>query len=81
MVVGDKDGAHNISAISCQVRKDVSSTLPAGGESYWNGQAVRTSDYQDLDQTPDVVATTTTLLANAAHLGRLLHAEPCPPPG
>lgn len=39
-------------------------------------------DYKDLDEVPDSTATTTsTLAANAAHLARLLKAQPYPPVG
>jgi hypothetical protein len=38
------------------------------------------NDYQDLDSTPDEVASTTATVAiNAAHLARLLKATPYPP--
>lgn len=47
---------------------------------YWNGEAMQTTDYQDLDETPESVASTTaSLAANAAHLARLLADKPYPP--
>jgi hypothetical protein len=37
-------------------------------------------DYNDLDETPEAVATTTATVArNAAHLARALKARPYPP--
>lgn len=45
-----------------------------------NGEAMHTTDYQDLDQTPEQTASTTaTLAANAAHLARLLRQSAYPP--
>ncbi|HEX4224924.1 MAG TPA: NAD(P)H-dependent oxidoreductase [Pseudonocardiaceae bacterium] len=79
-VVGNEDGAHKISADLFQALNDVGFTIPAGGVTYWNGEAMHTVDYQDLDETPEQVASTTkTLAANAAHLARLLHTTNYPP--
>jgi multimeric flavodoxin WrbA len=80
-VVGNEDGAHHIAGILFQVLSDVGFTIPAGGSTYWNGEAMHGTDYQDLDDTPDAVASTTGKLAgNAAHLARLLRAAQYPPP-
>lgn len=79
-VVGNEDGAHHISAILFQALNDVGFTLPAGAVTYWNGEAMHTDDYKDLDETPEaVVSTTATLAANATHLARLLKAAQYPP--
>ena len=79
-VVGNEDGAHHISAILFQVLNDVGFSIPAGGVTYWNGEAMHATDYKELDRTPNAVITTTkTLAANTVHLARLLHAEPYPP--
>jgi multimeric flavodoxin WrbA len=79
-VVGNEDGAHKISADLFQALNDVGFTIPAGGVTYWNGEAMHTVDYQDLDDVPSEVASTTaTLAANAAHLARLLKAAKYPP--
>ncbi|KRF49228.1 flavodoxin [Terrabacter sp. Soil811] len=73
VVVGNEDGAHHISAVAFQSLNDVGFTIPAGGVTYWNGEAMHGTDYKDLESTPDTVASTTrTLAANAAHLARLL---------
>ncbi|MGN6606920.1 MAG: flavodoxin family protein [Jatrophihabitans sp.] len=82
VVVGNEDGAHHISGILFQSLNDVGFTIPAGGVSYWNGEAMTGTDYKDLDGTPDAVAHTTKQAAsNAAHLARLLKAENYPPLG
>jgi len=78
-VVGNEDGAHKISADLYQCLNDVGFTIPAGGVTYWNGEAMQGTDYKDLDETPKTTAgTTKTLAANAAHLARLLKAKQYP---
>lgn len=78
-VVGNDDGAHKISADSFQALNDVGYTIPAQGVTYWNGEAMHTTDYKDLPETPDkTAATTRTVAANAAHLARLLSGENYP---
>ena len=63
-----------------QTLNDVGFTIPAGGVTYWNGEAMHTTDYQDLDATPEKTqSTTATLAANAAHLARLLKGTAYPP--
>lgn len=78
-VVGNEDGAHKISADLFQALNDSGFTVPAQGCTYWNDHAMGSTDYKDLDQTPDQVATTTgTLARNAAHLARLLRTAQYP---
>ncbi|MDQ3576330.1 MAG: NAD(P)H-dependent oxidoreductase [Actinomycetota bacterium] len=78
-VVGNEDGAHKISADLFQCLNDVGFTIPAGGVTYWNGEAMQGKDYKDLDETPEATASTTkTLAANAAHLAKLLKSEQYP---
>lgn len=80
VVVGNEDGAHHISAVAFQSLNDVGFTIPAGGVTYWNGEAMSGTDYKDLTSTPESVAgTTATLAANAAHLARLLADSTYPP--
>lgn len=80
VVVGNEDGAHHVSAVAFQCLNDVGFTIPAGGVSYWNGEAMHGTDYKDLESVPDEVATTTaSLAANAAHLAALLKADAYPP--
>jgi multimeric flavodoxin WrbA len=79
VVVGNEDGAHHISSVLFQVLNDVGFTIPAGGVTYWNGEAMHRTDFKDLDQTPDSVVTTTkTLARHAAHLARLLRDDSYP---
>lgn len=78
-VVGNEDGAHAIVADLYQALGDVGFTIPSQGSTYWNGEAMHTVDYKDLEQTPEQTATATATAArNAAHLARLLAAEPYP---
>jgi len=80
VVVGNEDGAHHISAVLFQSLNDVGFTIPAGGVTYWNGEAMHGTDYKDLGSTPEAVASTTaTLAAHAAHLAKTLAAAPYPP--
>ncbi len=80
-VVGNEDGAHAISAEVYQALNDVGFSVPAQGVTYWNGEAMGSTDYQDLPKTPDATAgTTATAAANAAHLARLLKSDNYPVP-
>lgn len=78
-VVGNEDGAHKVSADVFQGLDDVGFSLAPGAVTYWVGEAMHGTDYQDLDQTPEAVATTTrTLAANTVHLARVLADHPYP---
>lgn len=78
-VVGNEDGAHKIIADLFQALDDIGFTIPGQGGTYWNGEAMSGVDYLVLDSVPKAVATTNATLArNAAHLARLLRAEPYP---
>lgn len=78
-VVGNEDGVHKITADLYQALDDVGCTIPAQGGTYWNGEAMHTVDYNDLDETPEApLQTLRTAAANGAHLARLLTAEPYP---
>lgn len=58
---------------------DVGFPLAPGAVTYWVGEAMRGTDYQDLDETPEAVASTTkALAANAVHLARRLTGSPYP---
>ncbi|MFF0549692.1 flavodoxin family protein [Streptomyces sp. NPDC004311] len=79
-VVGNEDGAHHVSAELFQGLNDCGFTLPANAVTYWVGEAMQGTDYQDLDKTPEKTAVTTrTLAANAAHLARRLKRNMYPP--
>lgn len=72
-VVGNEDGAHNVTAQVMQSLNDVGFTFAAGGATYWVGEAMASVDYNDLSETPEKVATTTkSLAANTAHLAAIL---------
>jgi multimeric flavodoxin WrbA len=78
-VVGNEDGAHLVSAEVFQALDDVGFTIPSQGVAYWNGEAMSSTDYLDLPETPEAVAgTIATAARNAAHLARLLSASPYP---
>ncbi len=78
-VVGNEDGAHKIMADLFQALDDIGFTIPAQGGTYWNGEAMQGTNYNDLDETPDAVATTNASAArNAAHLARLLKGDGYP---
>jgi multimeric flavodoxin WrbA len=79
--VGNEDGAHNVAAQVYQALTDVGFTIPAGGQTYWVGEAMGSVDYKDLDPEPEKVASTNRDVArNAAHLARVLQASPYPAP-
>ncbi|WP_030166236.1 MULTISPECIES: NAD(P)H-dependent oxidoreductase [Actinomycetes] len=79
-VVGNEDGAHKITADLFQGLNDIGFTIPAQGGTYWNGEAMQGTDYNDLDETPEPVATTTATVArNAAHLATQLKSAKYPP--
>jgi multimeric flavodoxin WrbA len=78
-IVGNEDGAHHISAELFQALDDVGFTIPAGGVTYWVGEAMGSADYKDLDPKPEkVLSTTATVARNAAHLAGLLAEHPYP---
>ncbi|WP_349897918.1 flavodoxin family protein [Parafrigoribacterium soli] len=78
-IVGNEDGAHQITASAFQALNDVGYTIPAQGVTYWNGEAMQKVDYKDLPKTPDAVAAATkTLAANAAHLASALRISSYP---
>jgi len=79
VVVGTEDGAHKITADLYQALNDVGFSIPSQGGTYWNGEAMHTIDYKDLEETPEEVASATATLArNAVHLATLLKANPYP---
>jgi hypothetical protein len=81
VVLGNEDGAHAITADLYQALGDVGFSIPSQGGVYWNGEAMHTTDYKDLPETPEKVASATATLArNAAHLAKLLVERPYPGP-
>lgn len=80
-VVGNEDGAHHVSAELYQALANVGFTVPAGSSAYWVGEAMGDRNYIDLPDTPEKVAkAVATLTTNAAHLAKLLKAQPYPAP-
>lgn len=78
-IVGNEDGAHHCHAEIFQALNDVGFTIPATAGTYWVGEALGSTNYVDLPEVPEKVQESLDLLAaNAAHLARLLRAEPYP---
>lgn len=78
-VVGNEDGAHKVTADLYQGLNDVGYTIPAQGGTYWNGEAMHTTDYNELDETPEATASAmSAAAANAAHLAERLGSDPYP---
>ncbi|WP_075293145.1 flavodoxin family protein [Pararhizobium arenae] len=72
-VVGNEDGAHHVSAEVYQALNDVGFTIPANAVAYWVGEAMGSTNFVDLKQTPEPVRTMISMLArNTAHLATLL---------
>lgn len=79
-IVGNEDGAHASSAQGFQALNDVGWTIPPVAACYWVGEAMGSTDFKDLETTPEKVLETARMTAsNAAHLARLLKAQPFPP--
>ncbi|MBH1997655.1 MAG: flavodoxin family protein [Sphingomonadaceae bacterium] len=78
-IVGNEDGAHFSSAQIFQSLNDVGWTIPAVAACYWVGEAMGSTDFKDLEKTPDMVTKTAKMVAgNAAHLAGLLKSHPYP---
>ncbi|HWH23219.1 MAG TPA: flavodoxin family protein [Allosphingosinicella sp.] len=78
-IVGNEDGAHNVTADLFQALNDEGWTIPSASACYWVGEAMQKTDLKDLDPIPEKVVETARMLAsNTAHLARLLKASPYP---
>ena len=78
-IVGNEDGAHWSSAQLFQSLNDTGWTIPAVAACYWVGEAMNSTDFKDLEKTPDTVDKTATMVAtNAAHLAKLLAGSAYP---
>jgi multimeric flavodoxin WrbA len=78
-IVGNEDGAHNVTAQLGQALVDTGWTLPPSPAVYWVGEAMGDVDFKDLPKVPDKVAETAAMAAsNAAHLAGLLGEKPYP---
>jgi multimeric flavodoxin WrbA len=61
---------------------DVGFTLAANANTYWVGEAMEGTDYQDLQPSPEkTVSTNRSVARNTAHLARLLKGSPYPAQG
>ncbi len=81
-VVGNEDGAHHVSAEVFQALNDVGFTIPANAVAYWVGEAMGSTNFVDLDETPEEVETMVSMLArNTAHLAGLLKGSQYPGDG
>jgi multimeric flavodoxin WrbA len=78
-VVGNEDGAHKVIADLFQALNDVGYSIPAQGSTYWNGEAMQSTDFNDLDEVPEAIASATAAAArNAVHLAQQLRASRYP---
>lgn len=76
-IVGNEDGAHNVTAGLFQGLNDEGWTIPAVSACYWVGEAMGRTDLKDLGKVPDKVRQTARMLAStAAHLAGFLKAHP-----
>lgn len=79
VVVGNEDGAHHICAVLTQSLTDVGFSIAAQPSVYWNGEAMKKTDYRELTYTPDAVARAVqTSAKNSAHLAQVLRSSPYP---
>jgi multimeric flavodoxin WrbA len=78
-IVGNEDGAHNVTADLFQALNDEGWTIPAGAANYWVGEAMQKTDFKDLHQVPEAVQQGAAMLAsNAAHLANMLKTQGYP---
>lgn len=78
-IVGNEDGAHWASSQLFQSLNDTGWTVPAVAACYWVGEAMGSTDFKDLKETPEMVDKTAEMVAsNAAHLAGLLKSTPYP---
>jgi hypothetical protein len=75
-VVGNEDGAHKVVADLFQGLNDIGYSIPAQGCTYWNGAAMETMDYNDLDEVPDQISSATAAAARNARCGGFLWDTP-----
>ena len=80
-IVGNEDGAHNVTAQLGQALADTGWTLPPSSAVYWVGEAMGGVDFKDLANIPEIVEESAAMAAaNAAHLAALLDERPYPGP-
>jgi multimeric flavodoxin WrbA len=78
-VVGNEDGAHHVSAELYQALNDLGFSLAPTAITYWVGEAMTGKEYSEFKQPPKKVAQATAMAAaGAAHLAKVLKANPYP---
>ena len=79
-IVGNEDGAPSTaSPRSSQALNDVGFTVPAGGSTYWVGEAMGSINLADLPKVPAKIESTNRMLASSAvHLATLLQRSNYP---
>ena len=78
-VVGNEDGAHHVAAEIYQALNDLGFSLAPTAVTYWVGEAMTGKEYSEFKQPPKKVALATAMAAaGAAHLAKLLKANPYP---
>jgi multimeric flavodoxin WrbA len=78
-VVGNEDGVHHVAAEMYQALNDLGFSLPPTAVTYWVGEAMTGKEYSEFDKPPEKVATATAMAAaGAAHLAKVLKANPYP---
>jgi multimeric flavodoxin WrbA len=78
-VVGNEDGAHHVSAEIYQALNDLGFSLAPTAVTYWVGEAMTGKEYSEFKTPPKKVALATAMAAaGAAHLAKLLKANPYP---
>ncbi len=79
VIVGNEDGAHHTGAEVLSALFEVGFTIPAGGNTYWVGEAMGSKEYKEFKKPPKAVAKWNAMLAsNTVHLARLLKAQQYP---
>ncbi|GIQ75402.1 flavodoxin family protein [Bradyrhizobium sp. ma5] len=78
-VVGNEDGAHHVAAEIYQAMNDLGFSLAPTSVTYWVGEAMTGKEYNEFREPPEKVALASAMAAaNAAHLAKLLKANPFP---
>ena len=80
-VVGNEDGAHHTVAEVLQGLNDTGFSVAANAGTYWVGEAMGSTDYNDLDEPGEDRVHNGETAANAAHLARLLTERAFSPAG
>jgi multimeric flavodoxin WrbA len=78
-VVGNEDGAHHVAAEIYQAMNDLGFSLAPVAVTYWVGEAMTGKEYSEFLKPPEKVALASAMVASsAAHLAKLLKANPYP---